>query len=287
MRMRLATRAGEEPINIKAHEATILSKLPFSRPNWLKIMERFHIHDSVARLINRNTASEFSHSQMSPNNVEGPAIVYNCRSSASWPGDIALSVTWFPQRSKWYAVFYGCDRATAENIENRLNNCEDATCHPLILSGIFAEVERRRQLRLVDEGTAEFLDAVSSLNNTKNRLFGNGDILGSVSSARSRDDSSAIDPWLKISHLKNGMQSWKDQLLKMVAHADELNESYFKPDAGSPVAVNEFRSHMRRIGGRIKDRLEDIIRDCDEQMRKCQTNLDGIILADQMSLRVD
>lgn len=261
-------------------------------------MEKFHIHDSVARLINRNTAAEFSRSQMSPNNLDGPAIskfpwhqkegfsltleVYNCRSSASWPGDIALSVTWFPKRWKWYAVFYGCDNATAKNVEHRLNNCEDATCHPLILLGIFAEVERRRQISLVDKGSLDFLSAVSSLNSTNHQLDDSEYASPVASSAGSRDNSLAIDPWLKLSHLKNGIQNWKDQLLKMVAHADELNESYFKSDSNSTVAVNELRSQMRRIGGRIKDRLEDIIRDCDEQMRKCQTNLDGIILADQM-----
>ncbi|WQF78785.1 hypothetical protein CDEST_03799 [Colletotrichum destructivum] len=278
----LATRAAEKPIT-NSHETTILSKLPFSRPSWLQIMEKFHIHDSVARLINRNTAAEFSRSQMSPSNLEGLAIVYNCRSSASWPGDIALSVTWFPERWKWYAVFYGCDNATAKNIEHRLNNCEDATCHPLILLGMFAELERRRQISLVDKGSLDFLSAVSSLNSTNHQLDDSEYASPVASSAGSHDNSLAIDPWLKLSHLKNGIQNWKDQLLKMVTHADELNESYLKSDPNSTVTVNEFRSQMRRIGGRIKDRLEDIIRDCDEQMRKCQTNLDGIILADQMA----
>ncbi|KAK2774506.1 hypothetical protein CKAH01_03739 [Colletotrichum kahawae] len=91
-----------------------------------------------------------------------------------------------------------------------------------------------------------------------------------------------VDPWLDIYHKKNGLLNWKDQLEKMITHAEELNTTNFSHDVNQSSEINEFRKLMRDTGDRIKERLQDIIREYDERIRDCERNLDGMSLANQM-----
>lgn len=172
-----------------------------------------------------------------------------------------------------------------KDIEGRLRNSEDAVCHPLLLPGIFAELERQRQIRMVKNGSAKLVETVANLqaqSKDKTSFIKQHSKDHGTGNDGYSEISQAIEPWLNIFHLKNGLENWKEQLEKMVAHADELNASRFEHDNNHDTEVNNFRSLMRTTGDRIKERLQDMIRDYQEQIRACNRNLEGMTLANQM-----
>ena len=164
-------------------------------------------------------------------------------------------------------------------ISGRLENAEDSICHPLLLVGIFAELERTRQISLVIKGLEGLLKTVSSLSRHGTEWE---DIAG--------DGDDAIDPWLLIHYLKNGLENWKEQLKKMVAHVEELSD-IADPDFGQatddnndPVkaAENAYRDKIRKTGKRIGERLAEIVCNYDEKIRECTMIMDGMTLATQL-----
>lgn len=195
---------------------------------------------------------------------------------------MALSITHFPRKRTTYAVFYGCSTAAMREISGRMANAEDSLSHPLILVGIFAEIERKRQISLVIKGLEALLRTVASLS-----------VRGAEwTNVAPREDEAehAIDPWLEIHYLKNGLENWKEQLRKMVMHADELagdrdpDYGLMMVDQSDPRSVHEreYREMVRKAGKRINERLQEIICDYDEKIRECVMIMDGMTLATQL-----
>ncbi|KAK1848010.1 hypothetical protein CCHR01_09385 [Colletotrichum chrysophilum] len=258
------------------------------------MLEIFHIHGSVARLINRGLSCVFSRSFLTQDISSEPIVgkygvywqmvLFSLNtlleiliSPASWPGDLAMSMTWFPERNFWYAVVYGCDPSTEVEISGRLRYSGDAICHPLLIPGIFAELERKRQIKMVKQGSLKLVETVATLHEAHHMPSDADHSPGPDLTANKE-----VDPWLDIFHKKNGLLNWKDQLNKMVTHAEELNITNFSHDINQSSDINEFRKLMRDTGDRIKERLQDIIREYDERIRDCERNLEGMSLANQM-----
>src|SRR5438034_595225 len=154
--------------------------------------------------------------------------VYICRSSYSWPGDMAFSATYFPRTGFTRAIFYGCDKAATEELAGRLCSAEDALSHPMMLPGLFAELERKRQVELVTQNVKVLLETASRL--SKSRADGSHKHGGSDGGADGDDDNDTFQPWLDVHHLKNGLEDWREQMLKMVDHLDELAVGLFAAD---------------------------------------------------------
>lgn len=221
-------------------------------------------------------------------------IVYNCRSSHDWPGDMALSMTHIPETGFSYAIFYGCDVRSANIIRGRLANSEDTTTHPLLLPGIFVELERTRQIDLVKSELEKLLKQVTAL--SKSQKGSDYEVL-----APSQDGSNhAMDPWLSVHYLKNGLENFRDQIVKICDHCDELSSKYFAAteavvvEGSERVAITAEETHqrvvdenektkMRNAGIRIKERLQEIIADYNEQIRECDLIMEGMTLATQLA----
>jgi hypothetical protein len=199
-------------------------------------------------------------------------------------------MTYFPQTGFTYAVLYGCDEVMAADVKGRLTNSEDAISHPLLLPGILAEFERKRQIELVTRRIAELLQTTSRLSD-KHTAW---EAVSGVGPNR------AINPWMDTHYLKNGLENWKEQLLKLVSHVDELSEMFWTAAPvpaegqvvdGQVVTLEEVRrqteeeyrkSAQRQTGLRIKERLQEIICDYNEQIRKCVLIMEGMTLATQL-----
>ncbi|CAM1510784.1 Fc.00g082970.m01.CDS01 [Cosmosporella sp. VM-42] len=101
------------------------------------------------------------------------SIVYNCRSAASWPQDMALSVTFLTDSLTTNAVLFGCDAKTPSMSDNemtlpdliisRLSNSDAPAYHPMLLPTIFADIERDRQIVLVREKLQQLSQRVVNL----------------------------------------------------------------------------------------------------------------------------
>lgn len=298
------------------HEATIpwlepdrIVMLPFSRPIFSQIVRRFLIHSSVVRAIDRMMSSMFSsmfydwvhegsttssigmffgHSiqNMSYNIDE---LVYNCRSAVTWSGGMAMSVTYLPATMTTYAMVYGCDLSrgdndggdvsTADIIIEKLSNLDCEVFHPILLPAIYADLERDRHAELVEK----------TINNPSQRVYDIARRQGCHSDASSSEDSSrrgdeSFMVWVKISGLKNSLENWRRQLLKMVDHVDDLERrNYGMEREGHDIAENEKRLRaLRESGARIKQRLLDLIDEYDEYIRNCGYTMEGMNIATQL-----
>lgn len=212
---------------------------------------------------------------------------------------MAASVTYFPDRSFSYAVIYGCPTTSdsrrhlpvMQRISGRLDSAGDTICHPMLIPGIFAEIERERQIALVSKHQTALLRTVTHLSNQLHwkeipAVRGDNEAAGDANDRQS--DEYYMEPWLHVSHLKNGLENWKEQLLKMVEHIDELSATVFlsaDETENSPVRLHEeekFKEKMRDFGRRMKQRLLEIISDYNEQTRACERTMQGMTLATQL-----
>ncbi|KAL6823327.1 hypothetical protein V8C40DRAFT_247851 [Trichoderma camerunense] len=91
--------------------------------------------------------------------------------------------------------------------------------------------------------------------------------------------------WIKISHLKNGMESWKTQLRKMLDHLQELEDTDFGMNRNIPTKVwRNRRDGLKECGKRIRERLSDLVDEYDEFIRECDHIMAGMSLATQLDL---
>ncbi|KAF5026000.1 hypothetical protein F66182_1902 [Fusarium sp. NRRL 66182] len=158
-----------------ASKTCSLDELPFTQQEFSSVLSKLKIHGSIVRAINRNTSCAFATLPFSwpSNDSTTPSIVYNCRTAASWDGDTALSVTFFPETLTTNAVWYGCDLTVhnvhghlltdAEIITGRLSNFDGQVFHPMILPTIFADFERERQIGLVRKCLTQFVQRINDL----------------------------------------------------------------------------------------------------------------------------
>ncbi len=189
-------------------------------------------------------------------------------------------MTYFTLTKATYGVSYGCDAEMKEALLARLHISEDAACQPLLLIGIFVELERKRQLNLVRDG----LDALHNTILNLRRPAGNW---GKIGGDEQPSITHAIDPWLDIHNLKNSLESWKDQLAKIVTHIDELSETWFDfvPSDSNEETAQKCRAREARE--RIRERILEIVCYYDGKIRECVMIIEGMSLATQLVSEFD
>ncbi|KAK4060844.1 uncharacterized protein Triagg1_10536 [Trichoderma aggressivum f. europaeum] len=98
-----------------------------------------------------------------------------------------------------------------------------------------------------------------------------------------KDDETCTMLWIKISYLKNGMESWKTQLRKMINHVQELEAADFGMNRNIPTEVwDKRRDELKECGHRIRERLRDLVDEYDHFIRECDHVTAGMSLASQM-----
>ncbi|KAK6452079.1 hypothetical protein FP744_10008330 [Trichoderma asperellum] len=96
------------------------------------------------------------------------------------------------------------------------------------------------------------------------------------------DDESCAMLWIKISHLKNGLENWKTQLLKMLDHIQELEDTNFGIECVNTTDLRIRRDALIECGKRIGERLRDLIDEYDNFIRECDHIMAGMSLAMQL-----
>lgn len=187
---------------------------------------------------------------------------------------------------------------------NTLQKLDLSTYHPLVLPLLFAENERRRHFKMADRLSDKLL--TRALNISTNRHQPGANCGGEGNQRNTADTDGTLRLWLEMSHLKNGLESWRKQLDKTIPHAETLSRGkIISDDRGSgtssePTSVNThlfipdcFENLKNQLSDkdcgewersllRIKVRLEEIREEYDEKIRGCGTIVDGMILATHM-----
>lgn len=281
--------------------------LPFSQDTFRLISQKLYLHGSIARVINRSDVPIFSRAEIHMSSEEGPTYptyIYNCRSTNAWDNDLALTVTHFPTTGLSYAVLFGCPIDTEDEIIKRLCSAGEAASYPLLLPGIFAELERNRHVNIIEDYVDDIEQKISELDSI-------GLIDNTGSERRNKDKRSQ---WLDMTYLRNALITWREQLVKMTRHTEELQDTLFKKTRNKPIRVEddntqfaqldlrlsdetEFyetkkdgvdkddvrKSYMIKLGAKINDRLQAIIDEYDDKIRECTMRIDGMAMATQWS----
>lgn len=182
---------------------------------------------------------------------------------------MALSATHFPDTGTTYCIIYGCvegdtKRTSMDKITRRLMVASEQTlAHPMLLVGIFAELERWRMVELM---RGERMKLMSSL-----------EALREVGYGMTANSQSPIDAWLENYSIKNALEHWVSILTKMISHIDELEHRFYLPGPTDP--KDPKKEIPRKAGIRIKERLEEILLDYQEFIRDYERMTQGLTLA--------
>ncbi|KAK7966582.1 uncharacterized protein PG986_000859 [Apiospora aurea] len=251
------------------------------------------------RVINRSTDAHCSADIGAWADKAPAATVYNSRSAASWDGDLALSATHIPDRRFTFAVFYGCDAKTRENLVGRLQRNPKRAMHPMTLSLLFADIERGRHTELVREFHSMLMQRACDFSNDSRR---DSEISHTPSSSsasassssmtdkptegllRPERDSETMSQWMELYHLRNGLENWKAQLQNLAEHQRELRRAH-PPSHGSHDTTFEqenLRRGLAHQGTQIQGRLQQLLLEYDEKIRQSSLIIDGMNFATQV-----
>lgn len=183
------------------------------------------------------------------------------------------------------SIVFGCDPQSRESIAARIENSESASYHPMLIIGIVAEIERDRHMHLVERQVESLLKRVYALSNEA-EISENSQL---------RAEHYPIDSWVRVSQLRKGLLTWKEQLLKMIDHIAEFEAEVTRVDRNIKLKMkgeeatakacsidSSWRDPCLRSGRRIRKRLIEIVNEYDEKIRACSIVIDGVSLAAQM-----
>ncbi|KAI1363884.1 hypothetical protein F5Y08DRAFT_340209 [Xylaria arbuscula] len=240
----------------------VLSYLPFSKSTFRRLISTFKIHGTIARTISRNTSCAFIRKFRSGSSPDEQSIVYNCRSSASWDGDLSLSVTFTLRTLTSHAVIYGCNAEITEEITNRLPTSDVSSLHPMLLVVLFAELERNRLDRLVRDKFTQLFQQIVNIS-TKRDV---STIENQDSSSQSPSPAISILDCLNMGGLRNELQTFKRKI-----------EANFAASLDADTL-----SGLHETGVIMKERLKHLVDEFDELIGKCTTMIEGVGLKSQL-----
>lgn len=221
--------------------------------------------------------------------------VYNCRTTNSWAMDLAFTATFFPHCKLTFGILFGCPFSVEKQIVNRLSHATTDVAHPLLLPGIFAELERTRQVHIIESAIDEVETRILTVDSSPEELD------AMPKSMKESDNQAKRAQWLDTTYLRNQLVNWNTQLKKLASHTEELSNKVFSQresdelSSRKPRHVDELKneecigasaSHLRRVGAKIQDRVQEIIDEYDAKIRDCTMRVDGMAMATQWVRRI-
>lgn len=195
--------------------------------------------------------------------------------SSGLPGDLAISVNFVPATKSIFAVVYGCNKDQRDKIKTRISIAEDELTHPLLIIGLFVELERERLVDAVDD----LMDKFTLRSDILEGRYWNKQL--SMESSRIKEN---LQLCLQSHHLIDQMSSVKRQLKKLIGSVGEFNRWVDKTgpaEISSPLVDQEDRDHLAQIGAKISMRVQDIIDEYNDKMDECKTIEESLSLAMQ------
>ena len=118
-------------------------------------------------------------------------------------------------------MIFGCPQSVEKLMVDRLHTVTYEAAHPLLLPGIFTELELIRHKRLVE----------SSINDVEAKIFEldfQANVVQYLSEIEiERRNEAKRTSWLDLTYLRNSLITWNTQTLKITKHAEDLNAGLF------------------------------------------------------------
>ncbi|KAI2615908.1 hypothetical protein GGR54DRAFT_611503 [Hypoxylon sp. NC1633] len=190
------------------------------------------------------------------------AVVYNCRTSESWPGGMALTVTYFPDRRYTYALMYGSLAAVEQSIPGI-----ELDFHPLTLPTMLAVIERERHFEMLDPYIAHL---TLHLANMKDQTQVSN--ISTTSSNSETQDTPAIlasvPDWIEMIIILEELHGWKAELTKFVKHSTELDSIILGEATGTP--TDGIQQRLKSQDFCLKAELMEIIDEYNVKIGECR-----------------
>lgn len=128
---------------------------------------------------------------------------------------MALTVTHFPKQKLTFALLFGASEEQERSVLARLRKAGTDTAHPMLLPGILAELERKRQMDIADEMIDELEMQIFQLDNETITTWNQS---GQTTAERNKQKTKA---WLDAAFSRNILLATKSLLFSMRQHLDE------------------------------------------------------------------
>ncbi|KAK4447304.1 hypothetical protein QBC34DRAFT_409826 [Podospora aff. communis PSN243] len=250
-----------------------ISDLPFGRNVWSRLVRTLRVDRSITRVIARNVAH---FSAVRRNEGKEKTVSYSTRMSTSLPADLAISTTFIPAKRHTYSVVYGCNSTQLRGIERRLRSAGRYMSHPLLLAGIFAELERERLIAAVDALVDKFALTSSITEQAK----------WDPTSTQIRDYFTTC---IQSRNLADQVKAVKRQLVPFIEELAVLENQFHEELKYVRVGVDNDMAEAGKqrllnaleTGQRIRRRLSDISVEYDDKIDECEMMAQNLPLAMQ------
>ncbi|CAJ2507581.1 Uu.00g087670.m01.CDS01 [Anthostomella pinea] len=254
-------------------EAAPVSYLPVTRDTWERVTREFQIHRRITRTISRQVPFVSSNWERDVETAKWK-ISFTARTSAYLQNDLALSVTYKPSTGSIFCVVYGCNEQQIEAFMKRVRMAGDRVKYPLLMLGIFAEVERERLVGIADQLLDRFTLRSEHLENRP--LDPSTDMNGA-------NTQEHLALCLQSRSLVDHIQSVKRQLSKLLTEIDDLGQRLTLRKEKDGILPKTFKNgrQLKRMGVQMKKRLQDIIHEYDDKIDECNMIVGNTSLAMQ------
>ncbi|KAJ0363876.1 hypothetical protein COL26b_012746 [Colletotrichum chrysophilum] len=239
-------------------------------------------------MINRRD-SEFLHLLEVDENIEPQRLIYNFRTSAIVPGDIAVSVTHDPYRRSTTAILFGLGEAQERLFLYRVKESLEDFCHPLALVGAVCELERDRwiknEVRPIESTYMEKNDQWS---------MASSDNLASAPEGETMED--ALGLRFKSTILLTSLTAARRQLSRIGDYLQEMrkdarmtsflrgcDDCHDKETEASDGGV-DLSKQQAHTAARLQHRLNQISDEFDMKIDSCKASMEDMMATTQVTI---
>ncbi|KAK1463091.1 hypothetical protein CMEL01_13160 [Colletotrichum melonis] len=246
--------------------------LPFTGNTWGRITEEFHVSRNIKRTIARLVPC-FSSAREDDATSGHLKMSFSARMSSSLPDDLAMSATYIPSTGTTFAVVYGCNDDQMSSIESKVRRAGKQAFHPLMMPGIFEELERARLVERVEDLLDDFTLRSEKLET--HPWSPDADTDGSKAQQH-------LSLCVKSQSLMDQIRMAKRQLTKFSKEIDIITTELESLSGVEYIHKSEPRAtEMAKVGTEMKNRVDDIMIEYDDKIDECQMMICNTSLAMQ------
>lgn len=200
-------------------------------------------------------------------------IAFSARMSSGLSDDLALSATYIPSTGTTFAVVYGCNDDQLRSIESKVRRAGKQAFHPLLMSGIFEELERARLVETVEDLLDDFTLRSEKLET--HPWSPDADTDGSKAQQH-------LSLCVQSQSLMDQMRMAKRQLAKFSKEIGIITTELESLSGVEYIYKSEPRAaEVAKVGENMKKRVDDIMIEYDDKIDECQMMICNTSLAMQ------
>ncbi|KAI1105658.1 hypothetical protein F4804DRAFT_117400 [Jackrogersella minutella] len=245
-----------------------VSYVSVTRDTWERITRFFHVHRGITRSISREVAffsSFYEEGKRGKSNIS-----FTARMSSYLPRDLALSLTYVPSTDSTFAVVYGCNDNQVQEIERRIQSAGEKTKYPLLMIGLFTELERDRLVTMIDTLVDGFTLRSDHLESPS---------WNPATDMSNEKTQEYLALCLQSQTLVDHIRAVKRQLSKLMIEVDEFGNHFASSKGEGNQHGKEKARRFKKTGSQMKKRLQDITNEYDDKIDECKMVVENTTLA--------